>query len=502
MKRFHLYTTLFAGLTTLIVSCSQDYLKVDPKGLSTEENFYQTPEQALQGLVSIYASLNSEGGWSVKLIGFNSAGDECYTGGASVGDYSNYQAWNTNTMTAANGPSESYWNADYQGIYRANLLIKKLTDQSAGLSDAVKSRYIGEAKTLRAYFYFELIRLFKTIPLITEPLLQSQWFNVTQATREQVYTQIEKDLKDAVATLPAKSAMATTEYGRMSKESALALLGKAVLFQNNTSRMEEAAGYFNQVNTATGFHLLANYKDIFDPGNKFNAESVLEITHTGAMAQSDWGAKIFGNMYVIAIGPRSYQHGTEDADHRYVAGWSFSPIIKDFATFMKGDPRFKYTIADVDSLVANCGASYSAGYQNTGYFVQKWAPLEKWRAASGTTELNFPNDMIEIRLADTYLMEAEALVRAGKNQTRAQSLLDAVRSRVNLPSVPATLANIYNERRLELATEGHRWDDLVRTGQAATVLAFKNFKKDKNEYLPIPLSSLSNTKLVQDPAYQ
>ncbi len=502
MKRIFLYTVIFTTLFSLTTSCGEDYLSVDPKGLTLETNFYKTPDQALEGLVAVYASLSHEGGWSVKMIGFNSASDECYTGGASVGDYANYQAWNTNTMTAVNGPSEAFWNADYQGIYRANLLIDKMGGTIEGMDDAVKAKYIAEAKTLRAYFYFELIRLFKNIPLIVSPIQPSEWFTVTQASREDVYAQIEKDLTEAISVLPTKSAMPATELGRMTKESAMALLGKAILFQNDESRMEEAAGWFNKVNTATGYALVTNYKDIFDPANKFNSESVFEITHTASMEQGDWGAKIFGNMYVIAVGPRSYKPGTADAAHAYVSGWSFNPIITDFANFMKGDPRFKYTIADVDSLVTNCGASYTAGYQNTGYFIQKWAPLEKWRASSGTTELNFPNNMIEIRLADTYLMEAEALVRAGKNATRAKDLLDAVRARVGLASVPATLANIYNERRLELATEGHRWDDLIRTGQAATVLAFKGFTANKNEYLPIPLSSLNNTKLVQDPAYQ
>jgi hypothetical protein len=118
--------------------------------------------------------------------------------------------------------------------------------------------------------------------------------------------------------------------------------------------------------------------------------------------------------------------------------------------------------------------------------------------------LNWTNDEIEIRLADTYLLEAEALVRGGgtaPSGLTAQDFLDKVRARVGLPSVPATLDNIYNERRLELATEGSRFFDLVRTGQAATVLASKGFQAGRNEVLPIPLAELNNTKLVQNPGY-
>jgi hypothetical protein len=165
------------------------------------------------------------------------------------------------------------------------------------------------------------------------------------------------------------------------------------------------------------------------------------------------------------------------------------------------DPRYGYTILNLDSLSALEHKTYTPSYQNTGYFSLKYAPLTKFKSATGTVELNYPNDYIEIRLADTYLMEAEALVQSGGNAGRALALLTAVRARVGLAPVPATLANIYNERRFELALEGHRWFDLVRWGQAATTLAFKGFKAGTNELLPIPLNELSNTKLVQNPGY-
>jgi hypothetical protein len=108
--------------------------------------------------------------------------------------------------------------------------------------------------------------------------------------------------------------------------------------------------------------------------------------------------------------------------------------------------------------------------------------------------------MYEIRLADTYLMEAEARVRNGESGlagTRSYALLNAVRARVGLPAIQATFDNIFNERHLELAGEGKRWFDLVRTGRAATVLASRGFVAGKNEILPIPLLELDNTKIEQ-----
>lgn len=503
MKKKFTYLLIVASFMCILLnSCDKDYLEVYPKGLSTELNYYQSEEQLLGGLMSIYSILSNEDGWSVNLIGLNAAADECWTGGGGASDYAEYQAWGNFSMTAVLGPSLKFWDSDYKAIYRANVLIQKIGTGVTGVDKAVTDRMLAEVKTLRAYFYFELINMFYKIPLILEPLEPIQTYSVTQVERSAVWTQIEKDLNEAIPNLPTKSSLPLTELARISKESAMAILGKVILYQNNTTRMAEAAGWFNKVNTATGFILMSNFGDIFDPAKKFNSESVLEITHTGSMKTGNWGAKQYGNLYVIAVGPRSYKAGPGvDDQHNYIAGWSFNPPTLDFVNFMKEDPRFKYTISNLDSLVIKYGCEYSAGYQNTGYFIQKYAPLEKWRAKSGTTELNFPNDWIVIRLADTYLLEAEALVRSGSTTTRAKELLDLVRSRVGLTSVPATLDNIYNERRLELATEGHRWHDLIRTGQAASKLAFKGFIEGKHNFLPIPKSSLDNTKLVQDPAY-
>jgi hypothetical protein len=120
------------------------------------------------------------------------------------------------------------------------------------------------------------------------------------------------------------------------------------------------------------------------------------------------------------------------------------------------------------------------------------------RTGGGSVELNFQQNDYIIRLADTYLLEAEALNGTG---ARAQALLDAVRARVGLPSVPVSLAAIKEERRRELAGEGHRFFDLVRWGDAATVLASRGFKAGKNEVFPIPQQELQGTKLVQNPGY-
>ena len=144
-------------------------------------------------------------------------------------------------------------------------------------------------------------------------------------------------------------------------------------------------------------------------------------------------------------------------------------------------------------------ADYIGGYQDTGYFLNKFMPKQAdVYSGPGDAVLNYRQNTYAIRLADTYLMEAEAL---GGTGTRAQALLDAVRSRVGLPSVPVSMTAIKNERRRELAGEGHRWFDLVRWGDAPTALASRGFVAGKHEVLPIPASELAGTQIVQNPNY-
>ncbi|MEP7110305.1 MAG: RagB/SusD family nutrient uptake outer membrane protein [Ferruginibacter sp.] len=493
-------TFLIAGLP-LLYSCKKDFLDVQPTGSTKlESNYYQNAAEVFNGLIAVYDPLGSETGgtYSSKLGLLNTASDDCGVGGGSASDQPSWTAWDNFTVNTGQGPQGDMWGRNYTGIYRANLLLTKM-DGVPGLTDAMKGRFTAESKFLRAYYYFDLVRLFKNVPLITAPVPAADLFNITQASPADVYAQIEKDLKEAIgeAGLPA-TVPAGSEGGRITLGAAKALLGKVYLYEE---KWTEAAKELAEVNgtpggvSTFGYSLLPNFGDIFRPDNKFNRESVFEIVHT-SQARQDWGAwgAFEGNVLVQMIGARSYSGPT------YVSGWGFCPLTTDLVNAIKNDPRYIYTVSNIDSIVSSVpGRSYEKGYQNTGYFIEKFAPKTQYRSSlGGVADLNYPYDYIEIRLADTYLMEAEALLQSGANATRAQQLLDAVRARVGLPTTPATLPNIYNERRLELATEGHRFFDLVRTRMAATTLT--GFTA-KNEVLPIPLGELTNTKLVQNTGY-
>jgi hypothetical protein len=502
----------------VITSCSDSFLNVTPKGESLESNYYSSPSEAYAGLVAAYSALNTETGntYCSPVGPTNSASDDCFAGGGGPSDMSQWQAMNDmNQLTSANMPVDM-WNTNFVGVKQCNLILSKL-DGVPGLSDADKTRYTAEAEFLRAHYYFDLLRWFGNVPLFTSPQTTDQIYAATQAAPADVYAQIEKDLTTAIPNLPVT--VVASENGRVTQGAAEALLGKVYLYEQKWS---DAATILKDVNGDTpggtsrfGYKLLANYGDIFNPDNKFNSESIFEIQKTNTQ-NYDWGGwgQYKSDVYSIMVGPRGYAlTGTNSTAPNYLSGWSFNPITPDLHDAMivngKYDPRYKYTIINLDSLQAagQCTYAKSQCYAATGYFIYKFAPLLQYTSATGVKELNFDIDYIEIRLADTYLMEAEALVMGNGDMSRAQALLDAVRHRVGLPSVTVSMTAIKFERRMELATEGHRYFDLVRWGDAPSVLDnmengfSKHFVAGKNEILPIPLSELTNTKLVQNKGY-
>ena len=501
MKNKYIKSTIaIVAMMQIFVSCKKDFLELTPKGTTLEDNFYKNEKEVMQGVIAVYDVMQwgTTGGYTMKMPLLSAASDDCWAGGSNAADQPAWVAYDNFNLSSFVGPQGGLWNKNYSGINRANLILSKI-DKSTTLSASFKTRTIAEAKFLRAYFYFDLVRWFGNVPLITTSLPTAELYTQKQSTPAQIYAQIEKDLRDAIAGLPA--VVSAAEKGRTSQGAAKAQLGKVLLYQNDNAKLSEAITLFEDVNrtgNAYGYRLMTNYADIFDPANKFNVESILEIPHSNNAAWGDWGwiNGGEGNVATQFIGMDTYNGDT------YSSGWGFCPVTLDLVNALKNDPRFAATIIDGAALKA-AGATYNARYQNTDYFIKKYAPLKAYRSTLGVAEQNWPINEIEIRLADTYLMQAEALVKSGGNPARAKELLDAVRARVGLASVPATLDNIYNERRLELATEGHRFFDLVRTGRAVTVLGPLGYKANKSEYLPIPQSEIDVTKGVikQNPGY-
>ncbi|MBP6448428.1 MAG: RagB/SusD family nutrient uptake outer membrane protein [Saprospiraceae bacterium] len=502
MKTINKIFSIFV-LTLLFSACSKDFIEVSPKGQFLSENYFADRDQAFSALVGVYDVLRKNTGGFENIVSMMNAGsDDHFAGGGGATDGAGIQGFSNYTLNKTIVPA-SFWNDHYQGIFRANTLLAKLP--ATTMSETEKTRFVAESKALRAIYYFNLVRIFKNIPLILEPLTASNMYSVVQAAPTAVYAQIEKDLTEAIAALPP-TVPVTTDAGRMTKGAAQATLGKVLLYQNKGAL---AAAQLAEVNgtpgaaSQYGYRLLQNFGDLWVTANKFNSENILECSHTSA-GNSDWGwwgsARDEGNTLNVMVGPRSYSRLAGSTAPELPSGWSFNVFTQEFYDVIKSDPRFGATVLDLKALEAAKQISYIGGYQNTGYFLNKFVPRQSdVRTGGGALELNYSQNSPIIRLADTYLMEAEAL---GGTGARAQALLDAVRARVGLPSVPVSLAAIKAERRLELAGEGHRFFDLVRWGDAATVLSARGFKANKNEIFPIPEREiLANPNLKQNPGF-
>lgn len=496
------YIYFAVALAALAGACSEDFVSIDPKGQFDSSTYFSNEQQCYAALIGVYDPLRKNTGGFENLVAMLNAGsDDFYAGGGSATDGNGIQNFSKHSLTSISIPS-SYWDDHYQGVSRANMLISKLPD--ATMDDNVRARFTAEAKALRAFYYFNLVRLFKNIPLVLVPLNTQTIYDPEQVAPEVIYAQIEKDLLEAIPALP-NTLDAKTESGRFNKGTAQAILGKVYLFENKKT---EAAAVLAEVNGTPGAtnqygnKLLPKFSDLWVTTNKFNAESILEVSHSSA-GNSDWGfwgqGKDEGNSLNVMVGPRGYSRPDGSDAPDLPAGWAFNVATQKLYDAMKTDPRFEATIFDLKALKAAGKADYIPAYQDTGYFLNKYLPRQSdVRTGGGAAELNYKQNSYVIRLADTYLMEAEAL----GSGARAQALLDAVRARVGLPSVPVTLAAIKNERRMELAGEGHRFFDLVRWGDAAAALSDRGFDAGTDEIFPIPFKELNGTKLKQNPNYQ
>ena len=502
MKKIFISTfTLFLIFTTQ--SCKKDFLELNPKGIKLESNYYQTQGEIFEGMVAAYDPLTWGGStnlWTMDLGLLNTASDDCYAGGSDASDQPNWVAYDAFALTPNLGPQRGLWTKYYTGIYRANLILEKI-ETIKTIDPTFKARAIAEMKFLRAYYYFDLVRFFGNIPLITKTLSADEIYRQTQTSPNVIYAQIEKDLREAVAAVDLPETVPSTELGRVTKGAAKTLLAKAILYQNNDAKMAEAATLFEDVINSNIYKLEPKFEDIFKQDREWGQESIFEINFSGNQT-GGWENFINqteGNYNTQFFGMRDFVGTT------FANGWGFCPVSTELVDAMKNDPRFKHTIIDGKALKTS-GATYATGFQNTDYFIKKYAPLQADKAKSGEPALNWNNNVRIMRLADVYLMAAEALVRAKGDEGKARGFLNKVRTRVGLqpfPSASGTLLLdlIYTERRMELATEGHRFFDLVRTQKADATL--KGFVRGKSEILPIPQQEIDITAggLKQNPNY-
>lgn len=468
MKTKYIYIIIFIA-STLISSCSEDFLNRQPLDQEVASNFYQTKDQAVQAIVAVYDVLGyqSVGDWAPLFTTSDMLSDDAFAGGGDANDGQNEDELNNFNIPTTSGIAHSVWNKNYIGIYRANLFLEKIEGIDA--SDEFKKRTIAEAKFLRAYFNFEQVRFFENIPLLTATISGPSEYSQTQNTPKEVYDQIALDLVEAAVDLPEN--LPTDELGRITTWAAQALLARVYLFYNGvygadldadgtTVDRNTALLYLEDVIANSGHDLLPNYDSIFHIPAEFGVESVFEISHGAGPFWGDWGyvQGNEGNLGAQMQGPRA-----KGGSGEYTRGWSFAPVSHKLYTDMAGDPRLTSTIL-TEQEISDLGLGLDVGYQHTGYYSKKYSS-DNEHLGIGQLELNRTCNFRVIRYSDVLLMAAEL------GSANAQMYFDFVRDRAYggaglAPALPVNLDNIYNERRMEFALEGIRYWDVLRRGQS------------------------------------
>ena len=494
MKKSIKYILSVAMVVGIFPSCKK-FIDYDPKDdyQITAADYFKTADDYQKMVVGTYSPLQWI--WADVVIG-DVASDNSVSGGENATDQLGFQQIDDYTIVANNSYLSEAWKSCYEGINRANYL----EENKGKLDFAGKDALYGEVYFLRAYYYFELVRLFGDVPLFVDKRLSvTESGSFGRSSKAEVYTQIEKDLNNAISVLP----ITNPQKGRITKYAAQALLGKVLLYQE---KFDEAASMLENVVNGP-FSLVPDFGDIFLQAGENGPESVFEIQYSNLSPYYDWSnpGRGQGNLAVQVCGIRNLT-GTSP----YGQGWSTNLPTQDLANaFETGDKRKGVTILDIEAY-KNANPSFNitylvAPYKNTGLYNQKYHPRKG--ETSGQVELNYLNNFRTIRFADVLLMAAEANNRAGAaNDTKAQDYLNRVRRRAfgdNNHDITATgtalKQAIWDERRLELAMEGDRFFDLVRTGQATSKIT--GFVAGKNELFPIPQQEVDISGLTQNPGY-
>jgi len=476
------------------VSCNK-FLDTELVGVFTSATFYKTEDQAISAINATYqiAAFNSTNN---NLWVFGDVASDDTVKGGNDGDQSDISFVNNFNVTNDNGAIGLIWKHYYEGISRANNVIYYVPNTQMG--ESLKSRIIGEAKFLRAYYYFHLTNIFGKIPLKTEPALTIDALNVPLSTVEQIYNQIESDLIDASGVLPLS--YASSDSGRATKGAALGLLSKVYLFREKWSLALNAA---NEVE-GLGYTLMPFYEDNFDGQHENNQESVFEIQHL--------------ENQVPFMGSYLNQYFSPNVLNGYFFNAPTENFVKEFeiTANLVVDPRLDYTVGRV-------GHKWVDGQD----FNLQWSPatgyLDKKQAQSVTdTPIGDSNkNYTFMRYAEVVLIKAEALNELGRS-SEALVPLNRIRKRAResylydtnlsgygtipdnlLPDITNTSQNflrgaIRHERRTELGLEFHRFYDLMRYGKSYSEQALSNtgFNYNQNRYFPIPQSELdTNTNI-------
>lgn len=471
-------------LTFALASCEDD-LDVKSQNAISEFDFLNNPDNAVQLVNGVYNKQLDYNMYSFSWIGMTSITSDDADKGSTLSDSgSDKHKMDNLTFEASDISFKDVWNGRYDGIYRANNALFYL--EQLTIDASLKNRLIGEVKFLRALFYFDLVRCYGGVPIVTSKIDINDVETInevvfTRRTKAETYAQIEADLLDAIEKLPLKSQYTPNDLGRASKGAAQALLAKAYLYQEKWMDAYDMSG---NVITSGQYALLPDYSHVWREVGENKSESIYEVQATLTLGLRD---------YTNVQGPR----GTPDL------GWGFNtPSLSLANSYQAGDVRKNATVMFVPSTLWD-GFAAPTSWTNPRYNYKAYqSPIaEPWNGDKGATAKNFRI----LKYSDILLIRAEAGFHAGMTG-EAVDRVNEIRTRAGLSTLTSvTLQQILNERRWEMAMEHDRWFDLVRTGTAQSAMAAdgKTFITGTHELFPIPLDQIiqSGNRLTQNPGY-
>lgn len=559
---------IFAIFTILLVfvGCNEDILDLKNPNQYDTGTFFKTEAELLQGTNAVYGGLYFGGLWTREYYFiFDLLGNDASVATALQGELAEFAKY---TFNAAHGQINVYWRSLYRIVLRANLVIDQGNEfLQKNPENANVKRFIAEAKYLRAWAYFELVNQFGRVP-IKQTLTDLQVIETPRASKEDVWKLIEADLNEAISILP--ETYEAKDFGRATKGAAIAMLGKSYLYQK---RYEEANTQFVKLDGKYQLLSAANYGDNWTDvdAKENNSESVFEVqikkipgSNTWFMfgGQEDWGAGAahsgrpmeygwndWQNVYISPAAVSAFKYKDESGsdyidprashvfygdgvlgDDAYCEGCALKPksdqIYKGGAIYpywsfetekSKKDPKNDSVFNDFPVYKLDVNGKPIIKTQDgvqligSGYRWKKYQNYEKIRK-EGLPESS--NNGKVIRYADVLLMRAEALIQTNKI-TEGIALINQVRERigafkyVNSYSQAEAMNLLKRERQLELCGEQQRYRDLVRWGDAASVLNAElnaqyspgknnNYFQDKHVLFPIPQSEKDTNPAVKN----
>ncbi|QNF33204.1 RagB/SusD family nutrient uptake outer membrane protein [Adhaeribacter swui] len=469
-------------MSILLSSCSDDFLELAPISNANVQNFYRNAQDMQVAVNAAYSALQLEGQYRTAYWQMGEVRSDNTMNMDVAGNFPDAEIDLFKTA-ASNSIITAAWNDNYRGILLCNVVQDRIA--AVTMDEALKNQYLGEVKFLRGLMYFNLVRIFGDVPLVLkETKSVEEGYQQPRVAKALIYEQIVKDLTEATQSLPDK--FTGNDIGRATKGAALALLGKVYLTQKDYAA---AAAKLKEVISSGTFQLVPDYANLWGPANENNVESIFEV-------QFKKGGTGTGSNFYNQFAP--WNSETAVTGVGFASGKNL-PTADIANAYEPHDLRKASSMAE--SYVKN-------GVAVEDKYTIKYRDLQPFAAADAD------NNWVVLRYADVLLMYAEALnaLNQGPSQ-EAYDVVNAVRNRAGLEALPTGLtyesfsSALEHERQVELAFEGHRWFDLVRTDRAIPVMnAHFNGTLTIDEHhlvFPVPQSQINVNPegIPQNPGY-